>query len=378
MFSLEKRVSRGIEACLLLLLAICGCSQETTSEVGSTEGATEVVAVEGPPEAVAEESVYDFGVMEVGEELEHVFEIKNVGEGVLKLTPGKASCKCTHFTVDKEELKSGEVAKATVKWRPVEVQETFRQAAPIDTNDPQMPKIQLNIHGKVKSIFTVKPGLTWDLGEFTEGESKEFPGFVYCNLEEKFQIEDLKTSNPELQATIEPASDVDLKKEGAKSGYKIKLTAGKALPVGEFAESLTFKCRATKDVDMRVDLKGHRAGPLRVVARGMDPKTLTWELGTFDARKGIKQKLSLFFQSASGTDLKFENVESNPPGIIVSLSKDENFKGRGQRYVADVEIPPGDKAQILNEGKSGTVRIQTNAPEIGVINLKMKYNALLN
>lgn len=334
----------------------------------------------GPlPAASVDDPNYDFGVMEAGEELEHTFEITNTGEGVLTLLPGQASCKCTSFTVDKKELKKGEVALATVKWRPLEVQESFRQVAPITSNDPELPQIHLNIRGIVKSIFTVKPGLTWELGEFQEGEEKEYPGYVFCNVDDKFSVEDLKTSSPALTASLEPVPDVELKKENAKAGYLIKLKAGKGLPVGQFQETVTFKCKSSKEAEIRIDLRGYRPGPLSIIGKGFAPKTMVWDIGTFDARQGFKQNLSLFYSGEEGSELKIESIESEPPGILVNLKKDENFKGNGkrQRYVAEVEIPPGDKAQIHNEGKTAVVKLKTNSAEIGTIVMRLKYNALL-
>lgn len=369
--------------CLIGSIFLNGCSGNSGEQQTAQEKPANAATIPqegGLPKAIVEEPVYNFGVMEAGEELEHVFLIRNDGDGKLILTPGQATCKCTKFELDKKELEPGDSAKATVRWRPVEVQDKFRQAAPISTNDPDHPEIQLNIHGAVKSIFTVKPDLTWQLGDFREGEEKEFPGYVFCNVDSKFEIEDLKTSNPAFTVTFEPADDVTLKKENAKAGYLLKVKAGKSLPVGQFAEAVTFKCRASKEAELRIELRGNRPGPLTIVGKGFATKIMTWEIGTFDARKGYKQTLSLFYDNGTDSELKLEEVESTPPGIIVNLKRDEKFQGSGnrQRYLADVEIPPSDRAQIFNEGKSAILTLKTNSEEIGNIVVRMRYNALLN
>jgi len=371
--------------CLVGFLGLSGCSGKTeTEEVDPRSELASRGKLAGPiagpvPTATVDNAVYDFGVMEAGEERGHTFKITNTGEGTLILTPGDPTCKCTSFTVDKKELAPGEVAQAKVTWRPVEVQEKFRQVAPITSNDPDMPQIQLNIHGSVKSIFTIKPDYTWQLGDFKEGEEKEFPGFVFCNVDDKFEITDLKTTNPEITASLEPASDVEVKKANAKSGYLIKLKAGKSLPVGQFLEAVTFKCRASKEAEMRIELKGNRPGPLTIVGKGFVSKMLLWEIGTFDAKKGYKQTLSMFYDDGGSSDLALEGVESDPPGMLVNLKRDENFKGSGtrKRYTADVEIPPGDRALVYNEGKTAMLKLKTNSAEIGSIILRMKFNALV-
>ena len=242
-----------------------------------------------------------------------------------------------------------------------------------------MPEIQLNIHGIVKSIFSVKPGYTWELGEFREGEVKEFPGYVFCNVEDKFTIEDLKTTNPAIQVSVEPASDIDLKRENAKAGYLIKLKGGGAIPVGQFVEAVTFKCRASKEAEIRIELRGSRPGPFSIVGKGFDSRRMTWGIGSFDAKKGYKQTLSLFYDDAGTSNLLLEKVESTPPGIQVQMKLDENFKGNGsrKRYIVEVEIPPSEQAQIFNEGKSAVVNLKTNSEQIGSIVMRLNYNALL-
>src|SRR5579872_2905137 len=61
--------------------------------------ATEVgppVSKTGPyPKAVIEETEFEFGRMEVGEERSHAFIIRNEGEAPLLLKKGKTTCKCT-------------------------------------------------------------------------------------------------------------------------------------------------------------------------------------------------------------------------------------------------------------------------------------------
>ncbi|MFK7771004.1 MAG: DUF1573 domain-containing protein [Saprospiraceae bacterium] len=42
-----------------------------------------------------EEANFDFGVVESGEKISHVFKFKNIGEVPLIITSAKGSCKCT-------------------------------------------------------------------------------------------------------------------------------------------------------------------------------------------------------------------------------------------------------------------------------------------
>ena len=90
---------------LLLLLAIAGCRGEekgpaqATQEVlasasgenGSTQGAADSQDVQAKtpetekPKIVFDQKDFDFGEVEAGEKVEHVFDFRNEGEGTLKI-----------------------------------------------------------------------------------------------------------------------------------------------------------------------------------------------------------------------------------------------------------------------------------------------------
>src|SRR5579859_1602904 len=54
------------------------------------------VATSGPqPKAVIDQTEFDFGRMEVGEERQHEFTISNEGQAPLVLKKGKTTCQCT-------------------------------------------------------------------------------------------------------------------------------------------------------------------------------------------------------------------------------------------------------------------------------------------
>ena len=73
------------------------------------------VSESGPwPKLSFDETTFPFGRMAVKAENSHSFVIRNEGEADLVMTTGKATCKCTTFSVEKDVLKPGEETKLVI------------------------------------------------------------------------------------------------------------------------------------------------------------------------------------------------------------------------------------------------------------------------
>lgn len=63
-----------------------------------------------------EEEEYDFGTIQKGENVEHVFKFTNTGRAPLVITNATSSCGCTVPDAPKEPIAPGETAEMTVKY----------------------------------------------------------------------------------------------------------------------------------------------------------------------------------------------------------------------------------------------------------------------
>ncbi len=73
------------------------------------------VKVTGPTTKIQfTETKYDFGVVEEGTKVKHVFEFKNVGTEPLVIQDAKASCGCTVPTYSNEPVPPGKTGKIEV------------------------------------------------------------------------------------------------------------------------------------------------------------------------------------------------------------------------------------------------------------------------
>ncbi len=108
---------------LFIALLLCSVSfglqaQDTPYEGISPVSATATIAPPvGPTTAISFiESTFDFGTIESGAVVIHVFTFTNIGEEPLILTSAKGSCGCTVPQWPREPLAPGETASITVEF----------------------------------------------------------------------------------------------------------------------------------------------------------------------------------------------------------------------------------------------------------------------
>ncbi|MDT0646369.1 DUF1573 domain-containing protein [Zunongwangia sp. F260] len=68
------------------------------------------------PEISFEEEEFDFGTIQKGENVEHIFKFTNTGRAPLVITNATSSCGCTVPDAPKEPIAPGETAEMTVKY----------------------------------------------------------------------------------------------------------------------------------------------------------------------------------------------------------------------------------------------------------------------
>ncbi len=104
-------------------LVACGNSGEGNQQTGEGVGTVEVVEAEGAEGVVAdgpiavlsvEKDAYDFGMVEEGAKIEHVFTFKNTGDAPLIISQVSASCGCTTPEYSKHPVAPGQTGTVKV------------------------------------------------------------------------------------------------------------------------------------------------------------------------------------------------------------------------------------------------------------------------
>jgi hypothetical protein len=361
-------------------------SRPTHHDATAEENPPPAITVGGPqPKAVVDQTEFDFGRMEVGEERQHDFTIRNEGKAPLKITMGKPTCQCTVSRVETDELAPGASAKITLTWKPTGQAEKFGKGAPVHTNDPDNEVIQLKIEGMVVPRLVTVPEGNWEAPEIAVDKPTVFTGLVISPVSDSFQILDVACKSPYVTTEVLPIEPELLQTRRGKSGYQIRVSISPELPLGTFNFPLSIKtdlpARSAdgtlgKEMEIDVTLGGYRRGPLRVVGRDWDEERMAVLLGSFNASDGKQVTLMLFARGAPDEGLQLtEPAVCSPEELRVTLSPDPKATGKLVRYLLAVEYPAGAPRATFLKDHPASVRLRTNHPAAREIELQVFFNA---
>ena len=138
-------------------------------------------------------SQYNFGEVTEGVIVKFAFQVKNVGDQVLRITNIMTSCGCTAAASQKDEIQPGESTSIDVEFNTEGKAGLQNKVISLASNDAANPNIKLEITGKVLSKATkpepVKvegPRIQFettihDFGKIKEGSVVEYT-FKYKNV----------------------------------------------------------------------------------------------------------------------------------------------------------------------------------------------------
>jgi hypothetical protein len=336
------------------------------------------------PKAVVDDTDYDFGRMEVGEEQSHVFTIRNEGQAPLVIVKGPTTCQCTISDVETGTKAPGESAKVTLTWKPAAEAEQFGKGADIFTNDPEHTTIHLRILGMVAARLITLPSKNWEVRDVKDDAPIQVIGGVLSKVVDKFEIVGFESKSPLVSAEAVPLSSDRLGPHQALCGYEIRVSIKPEMPVGEFKIPLTIKTdilqrdsqgELKKPIEIDVLITGHRRGPIKIVGREWIEDQMAIAMGTFDASAGRKLTLPLFIRGASEDLQLTEPPLCEPSELKVTLERDEKSKGSHARFLLGVEYPAGAPRASYKEDKPARIKLRLNHPGAEELDLAVYFNA---
>ena len=145
------------------------------------------------PRIQATTSQYNFGEVTEGTVIKFAFQVKNVGDQVLRITNIMTSCGCTAAASKKDEIEPGESTSIDVAFDTEGKVGMQNKVISLASNDAAHPNVKLEITGKVLSkdkkveeAKVVGPKIQFektvhDFGKIKEGKIVEYT-FKYKNV----------------------------------------------------------------------------------------------------------------------------------------------------------------------------------------------------
>ena len=336
------------------------------SEAEELEKARPVPSQEGPwPKAFVEETTYEFGKMQVGAELEHVFVIRNDGDGPMNLLEGKSTCKCTGFTLSTKHLERGEEAELTVRWIGKFRDENFSHGGPVYTDDPDRPQIDFSVAGKVDNAVELLPTDVWSVGRVGAGEAGVMEAHIISNLYDTIALESVEVQSPHVTVDVAPMSQKELEAlpNDAVSGYTVTVELSPEVPAGLFDSRIDFKIDRL-DKKTSVNVTATKAGPIEIQqSPGVlwIPSANGLKMGQFAATKGRDAELVLVVNEEQlDGDLELGEITATPSYITAELKPERKVSDSVGRYLLRITVPPGIPRGSFNRARPAKLVLQTN------------------
>ncbi len=226
-----------------------------------TPGGSGTTSSVGLPKAeLPDGNTFEFEQMRYGSSMSHSFKVRNAGTGVLRLTVGGSTCKCTVGELSKGSLEPGEETEINLTWRGPAVSVNFGQTATVNTNDPETPELKFQISGSVIDSFVFEPA-DIELGDFGPDVPihKEF--MVYCYADEDFELARMQWTHAATEKFVkleyeEVPIDSESKHSQASRTYQCKLDIRAGMPIGLVTSSISFLTNHAEVVDP-LEMKVH-------------------------------------------------------------------------------------------------------------------------
>lgn len=319
-----------------------------------------------------EETTHQFGNIEQGKPVTHVFTFTNTSDAPVKLSNVRASCGCTTPDWTREEVAPGATGEIKVRYNAAAMG-NFTKTVTVQYEGGERPVI-LYIKGKVEAdgnsedqLYSNKVGdlgfdrLAHNLGVLNSDQTQTI----------NFKVKNLGTTPITLQ---QPAHEMML----AVSYGKATLAPGEKTEVSVTADGEKFMAPGAFTKTVRIPTSMESTGEITLTLVGNLNKVFSAEelasmpniefaQTTYNAGtviEGEKVEVKYAFTNTGKSDLIIESVKASC-GCTASAPK-------------DTVIPPGESSEILasfdSRGRQGaqnkSITVRSNDPDQGTIILR--------
>lgn len=162
-----------------------------------------------PPNIEFSEDLWDFGTIQHGDKVTHVFEVKNLGGTELIINRVRPSCGCTAALLSSSKVPPQGSAEIEVTFNSSGFKGKVSKYIYVESNDPDEPLKKLTI----TTVVEVSPSPTinlkensWDFGLIVQGETVTFSLSIENTGERELQITKLRASPGCTAKLISPGS----------------------------------------------------------------------------------------------------------------------------------------------------------------------------
>ena len=161
-----------------------------------------VTAATAAPELALDHPTFDFGSINQGKKVQHVFTFSNKGDVPLTIKSIKPSCGCTAVSSSASVIPPGKKGHIKATFDSANFGGSIKKTISVDTNDPHAPSQTLTLTGKVIEMIEITPKQL-SLGQIRVNDTRKTVITIGNNGSKPLKITALKTPIPQIVATID-------------------------------------------------------------------------------------------------------------------------------------------------------------------------------
>jgi hypothetical protein len=331
------------------------------------------------PRVSVDRAEFDFGTMQRGTSMSHGFVFRNIGHGPLTLRVGNTSCKCTLGSVPEDPIPPGGEVSVTLEWTAKINAGPFRQTATVQTNDPNKPRVELQVDGKVIEATGVTPS-SFIFDKVMADESKSAEIYVMAMAQDTIEVGTPVLSTAETReffdVRVDPVERSALPNPDAKQGVKVTVTAKPGLPLGRFDQWLRLSTNIKDAKTLELPIVGRVVGNISVHGRLWSEEQGVLRLGTVSSEKGTSAELNIVIRGDGADATELSVVASDPKELIAKLGERKVLSPTLVHVPLVVEIPPGTPPMAhldTEQGEAGKIMLKTTSKEAAQMVLHVRF-----
>lgn len=313
---------------LSFLAPILGSANQTLPP--SAPAHPPATTTEQSPHIVFQEALYDFGTVEQGDQVNHLFKFTNQGTRDLRIESVKTSCGCTAAVISSEVIPPGKEGTISATFDTSRFFGERVKTVSVHSNDPLQPVTTLTLQGAIKVEVAVEPAQLY-LGRVRRGTNATHTIELLHDANKPIAITDATVASPLVSLRSE-----DLEKDG-KKGKKLFVTLRKDAPLGRVSTDITVTTTSQKRPTISIPVFGHIEGDLLV-----QPPQVSFGV----VRKGDTKQQDISIKSRGPKSVHIVRTQSSTSAVIAEM---DTIK-EGEEYHLTLKVnPEGVPGQIRGE-----------------------------
>lgn len=258
----------------------------------------------GGPRIQFSQREHDFGEVQAGEVIKHVFVYTNTGLATLEILQVRPSCGCTAAGEWDKRVEPGAVGRIPIQFNSANFTGLIQKTVSVVSNDPQEGHVVLHVKAKVWVPVEVTPKTVMFQYDSETGKEQTRSVRILSNLKEPLRLGEPQAGNRAFKAELRTVTE----------GKEYELLVSMVPPVGTGMITAAITVAAS---DTNVP-------PVRVQAYAMERQVLVLSPSRLLLPSGplsneLRPKLTVRMQSTN--QLVLSEPAINVPGVNVELEE---------------------------------------------------------